>query len=302
MARDETLPAAPGDGFGSDRARQQGGDGEPVLSARPLRERPIGIFDSGVGGLTVLKALGRLLPGEDFLYLGDTARVPYGSRSRDTIVRYSLENAGFLVEQGIKLLVVACNTSSAAALEAIAAAVPAPVIGVVEPGARAAVQASAAGRIAVVGTEATIASDAYARTIRRLSPGAEVYSRACPLLVPLAEEGWLDNDVAERVVAYYVEGFAGAAVDTLLLGCTHYPLLRPLFARVLGPAVRIVDSAEATAQAVSEFLAARQLGRPDALGRRGERHFFVTDAPERFVRVGRLFLGPEVVSAIRVER
>ena len=212
-----------------------------LRGARAAIDRPIGVFDSGIGGLTVLKALTAALPSEDFIYLGDTARLPYGTKSNEVIVRYSKENTGFLLAKGIKMLVVACNTSSAVALDAIASDTMVPVIGVIEPGARAAAKASRIGKIGVIGTEATIASGAYTRAIQRLSPRAEIYTRACPLLVPLAEEGWTDNAVAELTVAHYLESLKQSGIDTLLLGCTHYPLLREMFARILGPRVKIVD-------------------------------------------------------------
>jgi glutamate racemase len=262
-------------------------------------ERPIGVFDSGIGGLTVLSALAAALPGEDFIYLGDTARLPYGTKSSEVIIRYSRENTEFLLAKGIKMLVVACNTSSAVALDAIAGATIVPVIGVIEPGARAAAKASRSGKIGVIGTEATIASGAYTRAIQRLRPDAEIYTRACPLLVPLAEEGWTDNRVAELTVAHYLESLKQSGIDTLLLGCTHYPLLTAMFARVLGPGVKIIDSASATAAAVRERLEALGLARR---GARGSRSFFVTEPPERFIRVGRRFFGDEVESAVRLER
>src|SRR6266481_2845027 len=262
-------------------------------------DRPIGVFDSGIGGLTVLKALTATLPGEDFIYLGDTARLPYGTKSNEVIVRYSKENTGFLLAKGIKMLVVACNTSSAVALDAIASDTMVPVIGVIEPGARAASRASRSGKIGVIGTEATIASGAYTRAIQRLSPRAEIYTRACPLLVPLAEEGWTDNAVAELTVAHYLESLKQSGIDTLLLGCTHYPLLREMFVRILGPRVKIVDSATATAADVRDRLRTLKLARR---GSDGSQSFFVTETPDRFVRVGRRFLGPQVESAVRIER
>jgi glutamate racemase len=263
------------------------------------KARPIGVFDSGIGGLTVLKELTSLIAPEDFIYLGDTARLPYGTKSNEVITRYSRENTEFLLAKGIKLLVVACNTSSAVALEAIARDTMVPVIGVIEPGARAAVKASRSGKIGVIGTEATIASGAYTRAIQALTPKAEIYTRACPLLVPLVEEGWTDNDIAERTVAHYLDSLKASGIDTLLLGCTHYPLLRGLFERVLGPRVRIVDSATATAVAVRERLGALRLARRGGAGRQS---FFVTETPDRFVRVGRRFIGPQVESAVRIER
>jgi len=271
-----------------------------TIAGADNRARPIGVFDSGIGGLTVLKELTALLPGEDFIYLGDTARLPYGTKSNEVIVRYSRENTEFLLAKGIKLLVVACNTSSAVALGEIASHTMVPVIGVIEPGARAAVKASRTGKIGVIGTEATIASGAYTRAIQNLRPRAEIYTRACPLLVPLVEEGWTDNEIAERTVAYYLESLKASGIDTLLLGCTHYPLLRGVFERVLDARVRIVDSAVATAAEVREKLAALKLKRRGAGA--GAQSFFVTETPDRFVRVGRRFIGPRVESAVRIER
>jgi glutamate racemase len=269
------------------------------IAAASATDRPIGVFDSGIGGLTVLKALTSALPGEDFIYLGDTARLPYGTKSNEVIIRYSKENTEFLLAKGIKMLVVACNTSSAVALDAIASETMVPVIGVIEPGARAAVKASRNGKIGVIGTEATIASGAYTRAIQRLGKKSEIYTRACPLLVPLAEEGWIDNEVAERTVAHYLESLKQSGIDTLLLGCTHYPLLRAMFAQVLGTSVRIVDSATATAIEVGDRLRMLRLAKR---GADGSQSFFVTETPDRFVRVGRRFLGPQVESAVRIER
>jgi glutamate racemase len=274
-------------------------NGRVRAASTSATDRPIGVFDSGIGGLTVLKALTDALPGEDFIYLGDTARLPYGTKSNEVIIRYSKENTEFLLAKGIKMLVVACNTSSAVALDAIASDTMVPVIGVIEPGARAAVKASRNGKIGVIGTEATIASGAYTRAIQRLSRKSEIYTRACPLLVPLAEEGWIDNEVAERTVAHYLESLKQSGIDTLLLGCTHYPLLRAMFAQVLGASVRIVDSATATAVEVRDRLHALRLAKR---GANGSQSFFVTETPDRFVRVGRRFLGPQVESAVRIER
>ncbi len=278
------------------RAKRASSNGRVTAGAA---DRPIGVFDSGIGGLTVLRALVNAMPSEEFIYLGDTARLPYGTKSNEVIKRYSRENSEFLLARGIKLLVVACNTSSAVALEYIAGATMIPVVGVIEPGARAVVRASRSGKIGVIGTEATIASGAYTRTIQRLRPDAEIYTRACPLLVPLAEEGWVDNEVAERTVAFYLESLKRSGIDTLLLGCTHYPLLLGMFERVLGRGVRVVDSALSTAEAVRARLATLGLARGRGAGRQS---FFVTESPDRFIRVGRSFFGPEVESAVRIER
>jgi glutamate racemase len=269
------------------------------VAAADNRARPIGVFDSGIGGLTVLRALTDALPHEDFIYLGDTARLPYGTKSSEVILRYSRENSEFLLAKGIKMLVVACNTSSAVAVAEISRLTVIPVIGVIEPGATAAAKVSRNGKIGVIGTDATIASGAYTRAIHALRPRAEIYTRACPLLVPLVEEGWTENEIAQRTVAFYLESLKQSGIDTLLLGCTHYPLLRGLFERVLGPGVRIVDSAGATAVAVSNRLTALRLARPSGTG---SQSFFVTETPDRFVRVGRRFIGDRVESAVRIDR
>ena len=250
--------------------------------------RPIGIFDSGIGGLTVLAALQRRLPSERFLYLGDTARLPYGTKSPATVVRYALRAADFLAHHGIKMLVVACNTASAAALPEVKAAMTVPVVGVVEPGARVAV-AGTAGRVGIIGTESTIASGAYVRAVRSLRPDMEVVARACPLFVPLVEEGWFDHPVTREVARMYLEPFTGGAVDTLILGCTHYPLLRGAIAGVLGDGVRLVDSAEAVAGEVVEILGRTGLTSPA----RGGLQLLVTDAAARVTRIARLIL-PDV--------
>jgi glutamate racemase len=259
----------------------------------------IGIFDSGIGGLTVLHCVARLLPHERLIYLGDTARAPYGTKSAETVREYAFDNADFLVDKGIKLLVVACNSASAVALDALKARYALPVVGVVEPGARAAAESTRNGKIGVIGTEATIASGAYSRALRALKADLEVYTRACPLFVPIAEEGWVDNEVARQTVALYLASLATSGIDTLILGCTHYPLLKDAIGSFLGPTVTLVDSAEAAARVVSE-----RLGEHGLLRRTGEggTSFFVTDVPERFVRVGWRFLGERIESAVRIER
>jgi len=278
---------------------------------------PIGIFDSGVGGLTVYRALHEQLPDERFVYLGDTARVPYGTKSLRTVERYAVENARFLAAHGIKLLVVACNTASALALPAIGARVRLPVVGVIEPGAQAAARVSPGGRIGVIATEATVQSGAYRRAIKTFTPGAEVIERACPLFVALAEEGWAETDVARTVAAEYLKDVRGGRVDTLVLGCTHYPILRRVIQETVGAEVQLIDSGEATAASVEELLARENLRRRSfdthtgqLLKRRaGARrlcddldHFYVTDAAERFARVAERFLGsaPSRLEAVEV--
>ncbi|HEX9398770.1 MAG TPA: glutamate racemase [Anaeromyxobacter sp.] len=255
----------------------------------------IGIFDSGVGGLTVQRAVLDALPAADTLYLGDTARVPYGTKSAETVTQYSLRNARFLARHGIDVLVVACNTASAVALPALRAELPVPVLGVVEPGARVAVRASRSGRIGVIGTQGTIASGAYQAAIRRERPDALVTACACPLFVPLAEEGWTDpgDEVVQGIVRRYLAPVREAAIDTLVLGCTHYPLLAAAIAEAL-PGVALVDSAAAVAAEVRERFGG-------GATRDAEHRFFVTDAPEKFLAVAGRFLGRPVTSAEHVD-
>jgi glutamate racemase len=277
---------------------------------------PIGIFDSGVGGLTVYRALHFRLPEERFVYLGDTARVPYGTKSLQTVERYAVENARFLEAHGIKLLVVACNTASALALPAIRAAINVPVVGVIEPGARAAVEESRGRSLGVVATEATVRSGAYRREIVKLEPRAEVVERACPLFVPLAEEGWAESDVARSVAAEYLKDFRAGRVEAIVLGCTHYPILRRVIQETVGPGVKLIDSGEAAARAVEGLLGREKLRRPVdtptgrlMIERARERrlcddldHFYVTDAEDRFARVAERFLGsaPSVLEAVEL--
>jgi len=248
----------------------------------------IGVFDSGVGGLTVVTALRRRLPRESILYLGDTARLPYGSKSPDTVTRYTRRNIEFLTERGVKAVVVACNTASALALPNLDPHVPGmPIWGVIEPGARKAAEVSR-GRVGIIATEATVRSDAYARELRRLRPDLEILSRACPLFVPLVEEGWHDDPVTEEVAQRYLAPLLEAGIDTLVLGCTHYPLLKPVLQRVVGPDVLLVDSAEAVAEVVAEGLAERGL---EAGDKPPASHLCVTDAGEGFLRLANRILG-----------
>jgi glutamate racemase len=254
-----------------------------------LRRRAIGVFDSGIGGLTVLAALRRRLQDEELIYLGDTARVPYGTRSPQVIARYAQNNARFLSGFDLKMLVVACNTVSAVALPELERTMPEKVLGVVEPGARAAA-ALQPKRLGVIGTAGTIRSGAYQAALARLAPGAEVRAVACPLLVPLAEEGWTDGEIPVQVARRYLGSLAG--IDTLLLGCTHYPVLRGAIAAAVGPGVRLVDSAEATAEAAAAWLAAEQLG--NDRGQPGGERLFVTDLSDSFGAVAARFLGRPV--------
>jgi glutamate racemase len=251
----------------------------------------IGVFDSGFGGLTVLRELLPLVPDAEFLYLGDTARLPYGSKSRATIVRYALSSTRFLLDQGAEFLVIACNTASALALDEIRASTDAPVLGVIETGANEAKNSSQTRDILVIGTEATISSHAYAAACRER--GLRALEKACPLLVPLAEEGWIDHPVTAEVVRIYLTELLEQAQeedlnpDTLVLGCTHYPLLRTVFEAAVSPAMRVIDSAEATANQAARLMGARGL----AGEIRCQCRFFATDSVAKFRRLGARFLG-----------
>lgn len=270
---------------------------------------PIGIFDSGVGGLTVYRALHTALPAERFVYFGDTARVPYGTKSRETIEKYSLESAKFLAAHGIKLLVVACNTAAALALPALRQNIDIPIVGVIEPGAREAVTVSRAKKIAVIATEATVKSGAYRTAVWKLTPDAVIIERACPLFVPLAEEGWAGTEVAQLVARKYLDDLntKHSAPDTLVLGCTHYPMLRREIEEVMGETVSLIDSGEATAKYIVDLLPFLNLAHPQIESSRQNRqlcddldHFYVTDAAERFACVAERFLGmaPSSLEAI----
>src|SRR4051812_43685468 len=248
---------------------------------------PIGIFDSGVGGLTVFREIARVLPHHPLIYLGDSARVPYGTKSAETVTRYTLQAAAHLIDRGIGMLVVACNTATAAALPSLQSSLTIPVIGVVEPGARAAVERTR-GRVGVIATEGTVRSKAYTRAIHALDPNIEVIESAAPLFVSLAEEGWANTHVAREVAEIYLEPLLDAGIDTLVLGCTHYPILRGTIEQVVGDAVHIVDSAETTAASVKHALG-------NATGSsHATRRFLVTDAEERFRRIAGEFLEQEI--------
>ncbi|MEW6367978.1 MAG: glutamate racemase [Acidobacteriota bacterium] len=253
-----------------------------------MTDGAIGVFDSGIGGLTVYAEIRKRFPRRRILYLGDTARVPYGIKSTHTIIRYSLENASFLMRRGVETIVVACNTSSATALNTLEKQIPVPVIGVIRPGAEAAVRKTRSRRIAVIGTEATVRSNAYLKALRELDRGVKVFSKACPLFVPLVEEGWLDHEVTRRVAEIYLHDLRESRVDTVVLGCTHYPLLKRTIRSVLGgkDEVEIVDSAEAVAEEVC-----RKVPADNPAERQGTTEFYVTDSADRFRRVAELFLG-----------
>lgn len=263
-----------------------------------MDNKPIGIFDSGIGGLTVLKEIFRELPDERTIYLGDTARVPYGIRSAETVRRYSFENTEFLVAREVKALVVACNTVSAVSLDEIREKISIPVIGVIEPGARAAVKGTKNRRIGIIGTEATIRSDAYARVIRGIDRETSVTSLPCPLFVPLAEEGLTDDEITRLVAERYLKTLSAEGIDTLVLGCTHYPLLKNIIGKVVGTGIKLIDSAIETAKEIKETLARFDIEVDPAHGQvpvDGPPHmFYVTDSADRFVAVGERFLGRRI--------
>jgi len=259
---------------------------------------PIGIFDSGIGGLTVLKAVREQLPCEDLIYFGDTARVPYGTKSKETITRFSIENTRFLQGFGVKLVIVACNTASSLSLEALKRCFPMPVIGVIEPGAKEAIRVSRNRRIGVIGTKSTIGSGAYEHSLRQLKPDIRAYSEACPLFVPFVEEGWTKGPIIRKVAKVYLDPLRHFGIDTLILGCTHYPLLKDVIQETIGRAVRLVNSAEETARCARHLLkCAAHLNR---FRRKGSMRFYVSDEPEHFRALGERFLGTSIQSVAKV--
>jgi glutamate racemase len=263
------------------------------------KDRPIGVFDSGVGGLTVLREIVRQLPDEGTIYLGDTARVPYGIRSPETVTRYSFENTRFLFSKDIKVLVVACNTASSVSLDAIKKSIQIPVIGVIEPGAKAAVRTTRNKRVGIIGTEATIRSDSYTKSIRAHDKDIKVFGLPCPLFVPLAEEGWTEGDIATMIAERYLNDIKDKGIDTLVLGCTHYPLLKKVITRLMGKGVRLIDSAVEVAQEIKTTL--EITGLKGAKRGKPLREFYVTDSPEKFRRLGEKFLGQKIEHIEKVE-
>ena len=264
-----------------------------------MREAPIGIFDSGIGGLTVVRQMRQVLPGEDLVYLGDTARVPYGTKSPATVIRFACEDTAFLLEQRVKAVVVACNTASAWALPTLEREFRLPIFGVIVPGARAALASSRNRRIGIIGTNATIRSQAYEKTIRGRDPDASVFTRACPLLVPLVEEGWTEHSVTRQVLDEYLAPLLAENIDTLVLGCTHYPLLKAVIQDVVGPQVQLVDSAQSCAGYVREQLL--QLNLLNDAGQEGVFRPYVTDEIERFNQMATRFLGGSAALPLKAE-
>jgi glutamate racemase len=261
-------------------------------SESPLR--PIGVFDSGIGGLTVVRALRDLLPTEDIFYLGDTARLPYGGKSKSTIERYSIEISGLLLAEDAKMIVVACNTASSLAVSKLQEILKVPVVGVIAPGARAAVKRTRIGHVGVIGTRSTIQSEAYERAIKALNPTVRVTSRACPLLVPLVEEAWLNEQITREVLHRYLDPVVEAGIDTLVLGCTHYPLLAPLIQEVAGPGIQLVDSAMNCAVAVKQTL--REWGLQNPSGGAGRLNVALTDSSNSFLSTAKEALRLEIDS------
>lgn len=260
--------------------------------------QPIGIFDSGIGGLTVFRAIREVLPNESMVYLGDTARVPYGNKSPETVIKYSLQNASFLVSRGVKVIVVACNTSAAHSLSILSSKFDVPIIGVIEPGAKKAIEVSRNKNIGVIATLGTIMSNAYANMLKRIDSKVRVVSLACPLFVPIVEEGWLDDDVSEAIARRYLSTIASEGIDTLILGCTHYPLLKNVIKKVVGNGVTLIDSGEATAHALKGLLKDRDL-LSEAVN--GGHHLYVTDVPSRFEITANNFLGGDMPPIKRIE-
>jgi len=261
----------------------------------------IGIFDSGIGGLTVFREIERLLPDENLIYLGDTARVPYGNKSRETVVKFSTENVLFLLHHDVKLIVIACHTASSFALPFLEKHFKQPILGVIEPGVEMALRVTRTGRIGVIGTNATIGSMAYPRAVARSSPKIKLVQAACPLFVPLVEEGLLTDPLAEEIARRYLKPLKAARVDSLILGCTHYPLLKKIIARVMGPKVHLIDSAQQVALKVREVLQLMEMAHPPGNGTRSARRFFVTDEPKHFELFSSRFLGRRVGGAARVD-
>ncbi len=247
----------------------------------------IGIFDSGVGGLTVFDAIRRKFPSQDIIYFGDTARVPYGSKSQNTIVRYSFENASFLIQQNIKLLIVACNTSSAFALDELKAKFDLPIIGVIEPGAKKALEITKNRRIGIIGTEGTIKSGAYEKAIKKLGKNCQTFSKPTPLLVPLVEENWIEHSASKMIIEEYLSDLVKSDIDTLILGCTHYPVLKKQIKKIIGNEISLVDSAESVAQEISENHNFINQKNDDC---KAKYQFFVSDNPEKFQVLGKRIL------------
>jgi len=252
---------------------------------------PIGIFDSGLGGLTVVRAIKKILPEESIIYLGDTAHLPYGTKSSDSIIKFSFANTKFLLKKSVKAIVVACNTSSATALKKLQESFSIPIFGVIEPGGRSAVERTKNGKIGVIGTTATIRSKAYQKEIKRLKPSVEIYSKSCPLFVPLIEEGWVDNEITYKVAEIYLNEIKRHSIDTLILGCTHYPLIKNTIQKVMGESVILIDSGESVAHWLENFLKKKKIL---AKNKNPFYYYYLTDFPQRFKKIAERFLGEKI--------
>ncbi|MBU1853952.1 MAG: glutamate racemase [Candidatus Omnitrophica bacterium] len=257
-----------------------------------IENRPIGIFDSGVGGLTVVKEIFRVLPYEEIVYLGDTARVPYGTKSSESVKRFSIENFEFLLRFNVKMVIVACNTASSTSLPILRNRFKIPIVGVIKPGAERAAGLTKNGKIGVIGTATTVKSKAYEKEIKRICKTVKIVSKACPLFVPLAEEGLLNGKITFDIAKYYLNPLVRKRIDTLVLGCTHYPLLKKVISRVVGKDVKIIDSASSVAEEVANTLRSNKLLSSES--RKPANSFFATDAVEQFVKVGKRFLGKKI--------
>lgn len=267
------------------------------MNGDKIQNRPIGVFDSGLGGLSVVRELFRQLPNEQILYFGDTARFPYGTRSAERVTEMALQDARFLTGFGVKMLLVACNTASSVAMDQLEMEIPVPIIGVVEPGAKTAAKITRNGKVGIIGTRATITSKSYQKALERQDASIKSFSSACPLFVSLAEEGWTTGEIPEMIAEKYLAEIRESGVDTLILGCTHYPMLRETIAKIMGEGVTMVDSAESTVAEVKTFLSAEGLLSQNAQPRH---KFMVSDAPERFCQIGGMFIGKDILSADKV--
>ncbi len=263
--------------------------------------RPIGVFDSGVGGLTVVKELGRLLPNEKIIYFGDTGRVPYGNKSKETIINYSLQIAYFLMKKKIKMLVVACNTASSFSIVSLKRHLHIPVIGVIEPGAKAAIESTSNNQVGVIGTFGTVSSNSYKKALKQILPKVNVSQQSCSLFVQLAEDGWLNNKVAQSVADEYLKVFKGKKIDTLILGCTHYPLLTKVIQKSVGKNVNLIDSGRETAKEVKKILEKKKLLNTTSLNGKDSSTFYVSDFPHKFKEVSQRFLSKKLTRVHKVK-
>ncbi len=260
---------------------------------------PIGVFDSGIGGLTVVKSIDSFLPNENIIYFGDTARVPYGSKSNSTVIEYSLQNANFLSKKNVKLIVVACNTASSIALDELRKKFNVPIIGMIEPGAKAAIKKTKNGNIGVIGTESTVSNKAYSQTLLKLNPELRVTEKACPLFVPLAEEGWINHKATKLIAEEYLYELKEIGIDTLILGCTHYPILKDIIQEVIGNNVTLIDSGSAASVEVENYL--NGIGLRNSSNNLGTHNYYVSDVPKKFKSIAERFLGRQVENIHKVD-